>query len=99
MNDMIKDQLAQRETEAKRWAAIEQHAKEQGLVMLAVSQRVYQIIKIGSSKWCWRGELPGGSHAYFTSLEGGVVFRGNFLECRKYLAAHSVSLPPELEPK
>ena len=97
------DRLRQKKEEDQaRYDAWRKIAREQGLVLVQVSPRVYWVVKItGDGRGCWSepgNPEQGRKGGYFTALDGVVVCRGNWQTCRLYVAENGTPIPDELKP-
>jgi CheY-like chemotaxis protein len=75
-----------------------QLAFEQGICLVHLSQRRYQVVRIntasaGGVEWI-PGEEGGGSH--HTRLTGEVIAQGYLVDCLRYIRQNTPALPEEL---
>ncbi len=74
------------------YEAVRKIALQQGFVMVQISPRKHQVIKLDTAN----GGYWYTNSGYRTWLSGEVVFTGNWEKCRDWLEANTPELPMHL---
>lgn len=76
------------------WAAVRQHAQEQGYYLIKVSPRVYEVIGLVKTTIGKTSFTSGGPQ--YAILSGEVLVRGTHEECMKWIEKNVKPLPKHL---
>lgn len=77
----------------EKWAKIRDHARDQGLILVQVSPRKYQVLRMKSSCGLGRDMNTG---RFFTKMEAEVVHNGNYESCMDYIEKNGEPVPEAL---